>query len=131
MYTVLKSFATKDITGTKGKTINILNKQLADELKSIGYIADISKKDLTTAEKDKEIERLNGEILNLNNTISTLESEKEELLKKIDELSSSTSTPDANENDGNEPSTPDANENDGNEPSTPDAKNKNKASHNK
>lgn len=57
MYTVLKSFATKNITGTKGKTINISDKQLADDLKSIGYIADISKKDLTTTEKDKEIER--------------------------------------------------------------------------
>lgn len=127
MFTVLKSFATKELTGTKGKPIEISDKKLAGQLKKVGYIADLSKKDLSSAEKDKEIAGLKDTINSLNTKVSELESENQNLLNKIEELSNSDINDDENKNDG-ENATPSAENNDGDDKNaTPPVENKDKS----
>lgn len=86
MFIVLKSFAGKSCSGTKGKTINIEDKKLVDSLKKAGYIADYSKQDQKNANRDKEIVDLKSAISNLEKQVEDLEKENQELKNQIDNL---------------------------------------------
>lgn len=93
MYLVEKGFANGAISASKGKVVEIKDKELASSLLEAGYIVPFSKKDMSNKEKDEEIKRLNSElekkdaeIQSLNNTISTLETEKETLSTELEEL---------------------------------------------
>ena len=76
MYIVLKSFAGKEYSGTKGKLIEIKDKDFAKSLIKAGFIAEYSKQDKKNADKDKEI-------VELKSTISKLTDENTKL-KTID-----------------------------------------------
>ena len=55
MFIVLKSFAGKEHSGTKGKLIEIKDDAFAKSLINAGFIAECSKQDKSNADKDKEI----------------------------------------------------------------------------
>lgn len=94
MYIALKSFVNNEYVGKKGKPINIKDEKLANSLKKAGYISDISKQDQKNINKDKEIAELNSTISELNNEISILKKDNEELLLKVKSLETETSETD-------------------------------------
>ena len=86
MYIVLKSFAGKEYSGTKGKLIEIKDKDFAKSLIKAGFIAEYSKQDKKNADKDKEIVELKSTISKLTDENTKLEEEKAELILKVQEL---------------------------------------------
>ena len=80
MYIVLKSFAGKEYSGTKGKLIEIKDKDFAKSLIKAGFIAEYSKQDKKNADKDKEIVELKSTISKLTDENTKLEEEKAELI---------------------------------------------------
>lgn len=112
MYIALKSFVNNEYVGKKGKPINIKDEKLANSLKKAGYISDISKQDQKNINKDKEIAELNSTISELNNEISILKKDNEELLLKVKSLETETSETDkpiSNSEENNEDLTNDDN----------------------
>ena len=128
MFIVLKSFASKDYSGTKGKTIEIKDKELSKSLIKSGFIAEYSKQDKKNADKDKEIVELKSTISELTDKNAKLEEEKASLLLKIQELENTSDI--ANENDKEETGTDDDTENH-NEDEKDKEKDTDKASNNK
>ena len=83
MYIVLKSFAGKEYSGTKGKPIEIKDKDFAKSLIKAGFIAEYSKQDKKNADKDKEIVELKSTISKLTDENTKLEEEKASLEEKM------------------------------------------------
>lgn len=88
MFIVLKSFASKEYSGTKGKSIEIKDKDFANSLIKSGFIAEYSKQDIKNSDKDKEIVELKSTISKLTDENIKLEEEKAELLLKVQDLES-------------------------------------------
>ena len=126
MYIVLKSFAGKEYSGTKGKLIEIKDKDFAKSLIKAGFIAEYSKQDKKNADKDKEIVELKSTISKLTDENTKLEAE---LILKVQELenASADASTDDTENNGN--GTDGATEN--HSENEDDNKDTNKASNNK
>lgn len=101
MFIVLKSFTTGTITSSKGKVIEIKDKKISDMLIKSGVIAVCSKKEQTLAEKDKVIETLNSEKVEMQTVINNLTAENDELKTKLGELTPNldTNSEDNNDND--------------------------------
>ena len=86
MFIVLKSFTTGTITSSKGKVIEIKDKNISDMLIKSGVIAVYSKKEQTLAEKDKAINALISEKEEMQTVINNLTAENDELRTKLGEL---------------------------------------------
>lgn len=99
MFIVLKSFTNGTITASRNKVIEIKDKKISDTLLRAGVIAPYSKKEQTSAEKDKEIVNLNKTIVDMQIIIDTLTAEKEELEAKLEEKNSNLVLT-SSENDG-------------------------------
>ena len=129
MYIVLKSFAGKEYSGTKGKLIEIKDKDFAKSLIKAGFIAEYSKQDKKNADKDKEIVELKSTISKLTDKNIELEEEKAELLLKVQALENASADASTNDTENNENGTDSATENHSeNEDKNDDT---NKASNNK
>lgn len=61
-YEVLKGFVNYEINATKGKIIEIKNKELASSLLEAGYISVVTKKEVSFKEKEEEIKKLSTEL---------------------------------------------------------------------
>ena len=129
MYIVLKSFAGKEYSGTKGKPIEIKDKDFAKSLIKAGFIAEYSKQDKKNADKDKEIIELKSTISKLTDENTKLEEEKAELLLKVQELESASADASTDDNENKENGTDGATEN--HSENEDDNKDTNKASNNK
>lgn len=101
MFIVLKSFTNGTITASRNKVIEIKDKKISDTLLRAGVIAPYSKKEQTSAEKDKEIVNLNKTIVDMQIIIDTLTAEKEELEAKLEEKNSNLVLT-SSENDGDD-----------------------------
>lgn len=108
MFIVLKSFAGKEHSGTKGKLIEIKDDAFAKSLINAGFIAECSKQDKSNADKDKEIVELKSTISELTEKNIKLEEEKAELLLKIQELEDASSDDDASSNESGTDGTTDS-----------------------
>lgn len=129
MFIVLKSFASKEYSGTKGKSIEIKDKDFAKSLIKSGFIAEYSKQDIKNADKDKEIVELKSTISKLTDENTKLEEEKAELLLKVQELESATADASTDDTENKENGTDGATEN--HSENEDDNKDTNKASNNK
>ena len=89
MYKVLKSFATSKIVGTKGKFVDVPDKQLAKSLKLAGYIDEISKDDKISAKQEEEIVALKATVSELQKQNEELQKENEELKAVVEQINSS------------------------------------------
>lgn len=127
MYIVLKSFAGKEYSGTKGKLIEIKDKDFAKSLIKAGFIAEYSKQE--NADKDKEIVELKSTISKLTDENTKLEEEKAELLLKVQELESASADASTDDTENKENGTDGATEN--HSENEDDNKDTNKASNNK
>lgn len=133
MYIVLKSFAGKEYSGTKGKPIEIKDKDFAKSLIKAGFIAEYSKQDKKNADKDKEIVELKSTISKLTDENIKLEEEKAELILKVQELenASADASTDDTENNGNGTDGATENHSENEDDNEDDNKDTNKASNNK
>lgn len=86
MYKVIKGFTSERISASKGKIIDIKDKKLVNNLLDAGVIEPISNKEISSAEKDKEISFLKSEVTRLEQENSVLITEKEELQASLNEL---------------------------------------------
>lgn len=129
MYIVLKSFASKEYSGTKGKPIEIKDKDFAKSLIKAGFIAEYSKQDKKNADKDKEIVELKSTISKLTDENTKLEEEKVELLLKVQELETASADASTDDTENKENGTDGATEN--HSENEDDNKDTNKASNNK
>lgn len=86
MYKVIKGFTSEKISASKGKIIDIKDKKLVNNLLDAGIIEPISNKEISSAEKDKEISFLKSEVTRLEQENSVLITEKEELQATLNEL---------------------------------------------
>lgn len=109
MFLVLKSFTNGVLTASKGKVIEIKDKKVSDNLLKAGVVASYSKKEMTNAEKDKEI-------VNLNKIISDMQVIIDDLKAKLEEQTSDFAS-NLSENNDN------LDNNDGETPSQEDNKN--------
>lgn len=129
MYIVLKSFAGKEYSGTKGKTIEIKDKYFAKSLIKAGFITEYSKQDKKNADKNKEIVELKSTISKLTDKNTELEEEKAELLLKVQELENASADASANDTENNANGTDGVTEN--HSENEDENKDTNKASNNK
>ncbi len=110
MFLVLKSFASKNISAVKDKTIEIQDKEFAKSLIDGGFITEYSEQNFESTE---EIQKLKNIILDLNKKVSDLEEEKANLLIRIKSFSSSNEeNSNESENDGNREKTKKKNKSD-------------------
>lgn len=86
MYKVLKGFTSENISASKNKVIEITDKSLANSLIDAGLIEPFSNKEMSSAEKDKEISMLKAEVKKLEDEKTILITEKEELQATINEM---------------------------------------------
>ena len=129
MYIVLKGFAGKEYSGTKGKPIEIKDKDFAKSLIKAGFIAEYSKQDKKNADRDKEIVELKSTISKLTDENTKLEEEKAGLLLKVQELESASADASTDDTENKENGTDGATEN--HSKNEDDNKDTNKASNNK
>lgn len=85
MYKVIKGFTSEQISASKGKVIDIKDKKVANNLISAGVIEPISNKEISSAEKDKEIASLQAEVIRLEQENSVLVAQNEELQESLNE----------------------------------------------
>lgn len=116
MFLVLKSFTNGVLTASKGKVIEIKDKKVSDILLKAGVVASYSKKEMTNAEKDKEIVNLNKTISDMQVIIDALTEENNDLKAKLEEQTSDFAS-NLSENNDN------LDNNDGETPSQEDNKN--------
>lgn len=81
MYKVLKSFSGELISATKGKTISIKDKKLANSLLKAGFITEYSEKEL----KSEEIVNLNKSLCKENEELKEENSKLKETIKELEE----------------------------------------------
>ena len=86
MYKVIKGFTSEKVSASKGKIIDIKDKKIANNLINAGVIESFSGKELSSLEKDKEIEFLKSEVVRLEEENSSLKNEKEQLESTLNEL---------------------------------------------
>lgn len=99
MYRVVKGFTSQNISASKGKIIDIKDKKIINNLLDAGVIEPFSNKEVSAAEKDKEITFLKGEVSRLEQEKSALIVEKENLQAQINTLENTQENePEANEN---------------------------------
>lgn len=123
MYLVKESFANNSINASRGEIVEIKDKKLVSSLLEAGYIESISEKEISSKEKDKQIENLNkqiaekdSEILFLNDKVTELEKENQELKEILNDFDKIPSNENSDNNESSEDNKNLDNE-DNNEPS--------------
>lgn len=114
MYKVLKGFTSEKVSASKGKIIDIKDKKVVNNLIDAGVIEPFSNKEMSSAEKDKEITFLKTEITRLESECSILIEENEKLQAAIKETLENTSEKEQENEDNLENKNLEPNDNDSN-----------------